>query len=317
MKVVLADLKLAIRDAVAAELDALVTLSVTDLGSPTRSAQLAEADIWVVGLGPPEGYQADVIQSATALKGILMCGLGFDHIDIRAAARRGIPVANAPEFSVSIAEAALTLILMTTKHFPALKQAVDQGTWPAPSEDRGLTLAGKTLGIVGLGHIGGQTAHYGRAIGMTVLAADPQLTPEQAAERGADSLVDLDVLLERSDIVLLSCPLSKSTFHLIDGAALARMKPTAYLINIGRGGLVDEPALIDALSKGNLAGAGLDVLEHEPPAPDNPLLSMRNVVITPHSLGATVENTTIIATSVRRSVESLLRGEKPQNTVNL
>jgi D-3-phosphoglycerate dehydrogenase len=217
---------------------------------------------------------------------------------------------------VSIAEAALTLILMTTKHYPALKQAVGEGTWPAPSEDRGLTLAGKTLGIVGLGHIGGQTARYGRAVGLTVLAADPQLTPEQAAERGADSLVDLDALLEQSDVILLSCPLSKSTFHLIDGAALARMKPTAYLINIGRGGLVDEPALIDALSKRNLAGAGLDVLEHEPPAPDNPLLAMRNVVITPHSLGATVENTTIIATSVRRSVESLLRGEKPKNTVN-
>jgi D-3-phosphoglycerate dehydrogenase len=317
MKAVLADLKPAIRDAVAAELETLVTLSVTDQSSPTRYTQMAEADIWVVGLAPPDGYQADLIQSAPALKGILMCGLGFDHIDIRAAAQRGIPVVNAPEFSVSIAEAALTLILMTTKHYPALKRAVDEGMWPASSGDRGLTLTGKTLGIVGLGHIGGQTARYGRALGMTLLAADPQLTPEQAAERGADSLVDLNVLLEQSDVVLLSCPLSKSTFHLIDGIALARMKPTAFLINIGRGGLVDEPALIDALLQGKLAGAGLDVLEHEPPAPDNPLLSMRNVVITPHSLGATVENTTIIATSVRQSVESLLRGEKPKNTVNL
>jgi D-3-phosphoglycerate dehydrogenase len=317
MKVVLADLKPAIRTAVAAELEALVTLSVTDQSSPTRKAQMAEADIWVVGLAPPDGYQADLIQSAPALKGILMCGLGFDHIDIRAAAQRSIPVANAPEFSVSIAEAALTLILMTTKHYAALRQAVDRGTWPAPSEDRGLTLAGKTFGIVGLGHIGGQTARYGRALGMTVLAADPQLTPQQAAERGADSLVELDTLLERSDVVLLSCPLLKSTFHLIDEAALARMKPMAFLINIGRGGLVDEPALIEALSTGHLAGAGLDVLEQEPPTPDNPLLSMRNVVITPHSLGATVENPAILAASVRRSVESLLRGEKPKNTVNL
>ena len=137
MKVVLSDVKPAIRDAVIAELGALVTVSIADPKSPTHDAQLAEADIWVVGLGPPGGYQADLIQSAPALKGILMCGLGFDHIDIQAAALRNIPVANAPEFSVSIAEAALALMLMTTKHYPALKQAVDAGTWPAPSEDRG------------------------------------------------------------------------------------------------------------------------------------------------------------------------------------
>ena len=316
MKVVLSDVKPAIRNAVMAELGAVVTLSIADPQSPTPDAQLAGAAIWGVGLGPPGGDQADLIQSAPALKGILMCGLGYDHIDIQAAAQRNIPVTNAPEFSVSIAEAALTLMLMTTKHYRALKQAVEASLWPAPSEDRGMTLAGKTLGVVGLGHIGGQTACYGRALGMTVLAADPQLTPEQATERGAHALVELPALLERSDVVLLSCPLSNSTFHLINENALARMKPTAYLINIGRGALVDESALIEALSQGRLAGAGLDVLEQEPPDPANPLLAMRNVVITPHSLGATVENATIVAASVRRSVESLLRGERPIHTVN-
>jgi D-3-phosphoglycerate dehydrogenase len=126
---------------------------------------------------------------------------------------------------------------------------------------------------------------------MTVLAADPQLTPEQATERGAHALVDLPALLGRSDVVLLSCPLLDSTFHLIDAHALARMKPTAFLINIGRGALVDEGALIEALSQGRLAGAGLDVLGREPPDPANPLLAMRNV--SPHSLGATVENATL------------------------
>jgi len=316
MKVVLSDVKPAIRDAVIARLGDLVTLSIADPKSATHDAQMAEADIWVVGLRAPDGYPADLIRSAPALKGIVMCGLGYDHIDIKAAAQCHIPVANAPEFSVSIAEAALTLILMTTKHYPALKRAVDAGIWPAPSEDRGATLAGKTLGIVGLGNIGAQTARYGRAMDMTVLAADPGLTPEQAGARGADELVKLTQLLERSDVVLLSCPLSTSTFHLIDAPRLAQMKPTAYLINIGRGALVDESALIEALAGGRLAGAGLDVLEHEPPDPDNPLLSMDNVVITPHSLGATVENVSLVADSVRRSVESLLRGELPKNTVN-
>lgn len=317
MNVVLSDVKPAIRDAVVAELDALVTLSIADPKSPTHDAQLASADVWVVGLGPPGGYPADLIHSAPALKGILMCGLGFDHIDIQAAAQRGIPVANAPEFSVSIAEAALTLMLMTTKRYPALKQAVDAGVWPAPSNDRGITLAGKTLGVVGLGHIGGQTALYCRALGMTVLAADPQLTALQAVERGAHTLVDLDTLLSSSDVVLLSCPLTERTFHLIDKSKLARMKPDAFLVNIGRGGLVDELALIEALASGRLAGAGLDVLEQEPPAPDNPLLTMRNVVITPHSLGATRENAALIGASIRRSIESLLRGERPAHTVNL
>lgn len=317
MKAVLSDVKPAIRDAVIAELGSLVTVTTADPKSATHDEQLRDADIWIVGLGPPGGYQADLIQSAPALKGILMCGLGYDHIDIKAAALRNIPVANAPEFSVSIAEAALTLILMTAKHYPALKQAVDARIWPAPSEDRGLTLDGKTLGIIGLGNIGAQTAHYGRVLGMTVLASDPQLTQEQADERGAHALVTLAELLEHSDVVLLSCPLLESTFHLVDEDALARMKPTALLINIGRGALVDERALIAALVQGRIAGAGLDVLEREPPAPDNPLLAMRNVVITPHSLGATVENTTIMAASVRRSVESLLRGERPAHTVNL
>lgn len=317
MKVVLSDVKPAIRDAVIAELGNLVTLTIADPKSASHDEQLRDADIWIVGLRAPSGYPADLIQSAPALRGIVMCGLGYDHIDIKAAALRNVPVANAPEFSVSIAEAALALILMTAKHYPALKKAVDAGIWPAPSEDRGMTLTGKTLGIIGLGHIGAQTARYGRALGMSVLASDPQLTQEQASERGADALVPLRELMERSDVVLLSCPLLDSTFHLIDESVLAWMKPTALLINIGRGALVDEPALIAALSQGRIAGAGLDVLEQEPPAPDNPLLTMHNVIITPHSLGATVENTTIVAASVRWSVESLLRGERPIHTVNL
>ena len=317
MKAALSDVKPAIRDAVIAELGDLVAVEIADPRSATHDVQLREADIWIVGLRTPDGYRADLIQSAPALKAILMCGLGYDHIDIKAAALRHIPVANAPEFSVSIAEAALTLILMTAKHYPILKQAVDVGRWPAPSEDRGMTLAGKTLGIVGLGNIGAQTAHYGHALGMTILASDPRLTEEQAGERSADVLLALDELLERADVVVLSCPLLESTFHLIDERALARMKPTALLVNVGRGGLVDERALISALSEGRVAGAGLDVLEHEPPDPDNPLLAMRNVVITPHSLGATAENALIIAASIRRSVERLLGGQRPDYTVNL
>lgn len=317
MKAVFSAIKPPICNVTMREIKDLVTVEIADPHSTTHDQQLSQAEIWVVGFRWPIGYNAALIESAPALKGIIVTGLGFDHIDVRTAAVRGIPVVNTPEFSVSTAEAALGLILMTTKHYPALKEAVDSGVWPAPSEDRGITLAGKTLGIVGLGNIGAQTARYGRALDMMVLAADPGLTSEQAGARGADVLVELDELLERSDVVLLSCPLSISTLHLIDAQRLAQMKPTAYLINIGRGALVDEPALVDALDRQMIAGAGLDVLEHEPPEPNNPLLAMRNVVVTPHSLGATVENATIIAASVRRAVECLLRGERPIHTVNM
>ena len=317
MNVVLSDVKPAIRAKIIEELSGLVAVSIADPHSATHDTQLTEADIWVVGLGPPGGYHANLIASAPHLKGIVMCGLGYDHIDTRAAARRNIPVANAPEFSVSVAEAALALILLTTKNFLSMKQSVDEGVWPAPSTERGMTLDSKTLGIIGLGNIGSHTAKYGRALNMTILAADPNLTEEYAIDRGADELVDLADLLKRSDIVLLSCPLLDSTFHIIDGDALAQMKSTAHLVNVGRGSLVDEEALIEALEQRIIAGVGLDVLEQEPPDPGNPLLTMQNVVITPHSLGATVENPTLVAVSVRRSVESLLRDERPANTVNL
>jgi D-3-phosphoglycerate dehydrogenase len=202
----LSGIKPAIEQAVAEQLRDLVTLSIVDLASPTWSADLAGADYWVVQLGQ---YDAALIDSSPSLKGIITCSMGFDHIDLAAATRHNVPVVNTPEFAVSVAEAALTLILAITKSYPAMQRAVSRGTWSVQAHERSMTLSGKALGIIGLGNIGVHVARYGRALQMSVLAADPYLTPECAAERGTDELVDLSELLARSDVVLLSCPLSE------------------------------------------------------------------------------------------------------------
>jgi D-3-phosphoglycerate dehydrogenase/(S)-sulfolactate dehydrogenase len=294
-----------------------VTVTAFDVNRLQRAGSLESADILVVGYAAGLTLSADLIADAPRLRAILSAGMGFDHIDTAAAASRGIPVANAPEFAVSVAEAALTLILMITKHFPAMQRAVKAGQWPAPGEDRGHTLAGKTLGIVGLGRIGSILAGFARGLSMHVITTDPNLTSEQALARGAEALVSLRDLMAASDIICVCAPLTGSTRHLIDPTALKAAKLGAYLVNVGRGALLDEQALITALLEERLAGAALDVLEQEPPPYDHPLLHMPNVIVTPHSLGATVENADLIAGSIFASIQSILRGERPRNTVNL
>jgi D-3-phosphoglycerate dehydrogenase len=282
-----------------------------------QSAELRDADIWVVGYTAGLRVSEELLDIPRRLRGVVSAGMGFDHIDTAAAASRGIPVVNAPEFAISIAEAALTLMLMITKHYPAMQRAVTAGQWPAPGVDRGHTLVGKTLGIIGLGRIGAKLAELGRGLSMRTIAADPFLTADQVKARGAEALYSLHDLMRESDVICVCAPLTKTTHHLIDAAALEIVRPGAYLVNVARGALIDELALVAALESGRLAGAALDVLEQEPPSADHPLLHMPNVIITPHSLGATVENTTIIAESIYISIQELARGERPRNTVNL
>lgn len=316
MTIVLSNVKPPIRDSLQSVIQRSPSAASVELVVAQDDEALRDADIWVVGVKPTGRYSAQLINGCPELKGIVMSGIGYDQIDVEAASVRGVYVANAPEFAVSVAEAAMTLLLAIAKKYPVLKLSVEQGIWPAPSGARGSTLAGKTLGIIGLGNIGSHIARYGHAFNMTVLAVDPAIDAVEAGRRGASELVDKPELLRRSDAVMLCCKLDDGTYHLIDREALALMKPTAFLVNVARGALVDEAALIDALREEKIAGAGLDVLEREPPAAENPLLVMHNVVVTPHSLGATVENSTIIAKSVWRSIESIARGERPKNAVS-
>jgi D-3-phosphoglycerate dehydrogenase len=294
----------------------LVAITI-DHPATEQSAELRDADIWVVGYTAGLRVSAELLEIPQRLRCVVSAGMGFDHIDTAAAASRGIPVVNAPEFAISIAEAALTLMLMITKHYPAMQRAVAAGQWPAPGADRGHTLVGKTLGIIGLGRIGAKLAELARGLSMRIIAADPFLTDDQLKARGAEALYSLHDLMRESDVICVCAPLTKTTHHLIDANALEIVRPGAYLVNVARGALIDELALVAALESGRLAGAALDVLEQEPPSAEHPLLHMPTVIVTPHSLGATVENTTIIAESIYTSIQELARGERPRNTVNL
>lgn len=212
----------------------------------------------------------------------LLCeaGTGYNNIDLDAARAKGITVCNIPAYSTQrVAHTAILLLLGLASSLRQQMAMLDRGDRSCFTQSLSCShveVNGKTLGIIGAGHIGKAVARVAQALDMEVLAYSR--TPKDDGLR----YVGLDELLASSDFLSLHCPLTPQTHHLIDAAALAKMKPTAYLINTARGALVDEAALIDALQAGTIAGAGLDVQETEPPAPDSPLYTMENVLLTPH-----------------------------------
>ena len=231
---------------------------------------------------------AEVMDAAPRLRLIVQFGAGLDGVDRAAAEARGIPVRNvAGANAQAVAELALFLMLGLARRLPVHRRSFEARLVGDPP---GLELAGKTLGIVGLGASGRALARIARAIGMTVIAVRRQADgrPDPDAE-WVGAPPEMDQLLERADFVSLHVPGSPETRGLIDGARLARMKPSAYLINVGRGELVDREALFAALKTGRIAGAGLDVYWEEPPDPKDPLLALDNVVATPHLGGVTDE----------------------------
>jgi len=231
-------------------------------------------------------------------------------VDVDAAAELGIVVANSPGNSITMSEATLLLMLAVAKQLPAWIEKARSGTEPTLGM-RGMELHGKTVGIVGLGRIGRLVAGLTRAFGMRVLAHDPYVSSSDLAE-----LVSLETVLRESDFVSLHPVLTPETRHLINPERLALMQPTAYLINTSRGGVIDEPALIEALQRGQIAGAGLDVFETEPPALDNPLLHMPNVIGTPHGLGHADESLRRCAAMTEQNVLAIVDGRKPPYIVN-
>ena len=212
----------------------------------------------------------------------LLCeaGTGYNNIDLDAARAKGITVCNIPAYSTQrVAHTAILLLLglaSSLRQQMAMLDRVDRSCFTQSLSCSHVEVNGKTLGIIGAGHIGKAVARVAQALDMEVLAYSR--TPREDGLR----YVGLDQLLAQSDFVSLHCPLNDQTRHLIDAAALSKMKPTAFLINTARGALVDEAAHIDALRAGTIAGAGLDVQETEPPAPDSPLYTMENVLLTPH-----------------------------------
>ena len=206
---------------------------------------------------------------------------------------------------------------MLSRRIATYSRLLREGRFEAArAETLSTDLLGKTLGLVGLGNVGTRLAKMCRAaLDMQVLAFDPYVTPTRAADLGVELVSDLTPLLEAADVISVHTPLTTETRGIIGAAALARMKPTAILINCARGGLVDEAALLEALKNNRLAGAGLDTWATEPTPTDHPLLQLENVVATPHIAGSSQEAFQLVAETVAEDVLGVLRGEQPRNPV--
>jgi D-3-phosphoglycerate dehydrogenase len=241
-------------------------------------------------------------------------GVGVDNIDLEAATRGGVAAVNAPTANtVAAAEHTLALMYALARRVPAAEASLRRGEWRR-ADFLGQELRGKVLGIVGLGKIGLTVAERARAMEMQLLGADPFIAEDAAAARGIE-LVDLPELLEGSDVVTLHVPLTNATRGMIGRQELARMKPTALLVNVARGGVVDEAALADALHASRLGGAAVDVFEHEPPR-DSPLLGAPNTVLTPHLGASTEEAQAKVAVEVVQQVLDVLAGRGARYVVN-
>lgn len=269
---------------------------------PARPLEAQVGD--VVALVPSVArITAAVIAAAPRLKAIVQFGAGLDNVDREAAAARGIAVRNVPGANrQAVAELALFLMLALARRLPLHARSFAARVVGDPP---GSELLGKTLGVIGLGATGRRLAQMARGIGMDVIAVRRNPSPDEDAS-WVGGPGDLPTLLARADYVSLHVPTSAETRGLMDAKAFAAMKPTASLINVGRGDLVDRAALVDALAKKTIAGAGLDVYWNEPPDPDDPLLAMENVVATPHVGGVTHEALDHIATRVAEILKELV-----------
>ena len=257
-----------------------------------------------------------VLDRVPSLQVIGRPGIGVDNVDIDAATERGVAVVNTPDApTVSTSEQTVSLILALAKrHRPALRLLMTQ-TSPQ-TEANLIELRGKVLGLVGLGRIGGEVARICRlGLGMNVIAYDPYVAPERFADLGVIMCSTLDDVLGGADFVSLHLPPTNESRGMINTETLATMKPSAFLINCARGGLVDEAALTEALRAGKIAGAGLDVFDPEPPSPSNPLLAMENVVATPHSSGFTPECLKNMAEQTAVEILDFVQGKRPANLV--
>ena len=257
---------------------------------------------------------AALIAAGSRLVVIGRAGVGVDNVDLEAATRAGITVVNAPTGNtIAAAEHTLALLYGVARRTAAADASIRRGEWKR-SQFTGLELRGRTLGIIGLGKIGQAIASRARAMEMVVVGVDPYVTPEQAANHGVE-LVDFDTLLSRADVVTVHVPLTRATKGLIGRDAIAKLKPGSIVLNVARGGIVDEAAVAEALASGHLGGAGIDVFDEEPPT-DSPLLAAPNTLLTPHLGASTAEAQVLVAEEVAAQVLDVLDGRSARYAVN-
>ncbi|MGE5657770.1 MAG: phosphoglycerate dehydrogenase [Actinomycetota bacterium] len=259
----------------------------------------------------------EMIEAGSQLKIIGRAGVGVDNVDVPAATRQGIVVVNSPEGNtIAAAEHAIAMMLALSRHIPDANESVKSGKWER-NRFMGVEVYKKTLGIVGLGKIGSHVAAAAKAMGMKLLAYDPFISTERAEQIGC-RLVELDLLMRESDYITLHIPKTPETVHLINAEVLAKMKPTARIINCARGGIIDETALAEALEKGIIAGAALDVYEHEPLQADSPLRKLtQRAILTPHLGASTAEAQVNVAIDVAEQIRDVLLGLPARSAVNI
>ena len=283
----------------------------------TNPADLPGVAGVILGVEPmADGIFMD--QAGNGLKVIARHGIGVDNVDLDAATKRGILVVNTPDAPTeSTAEHAVALLLALAKQVVAGDSNL-RGTANIPHNQlQGTEVRGRTLGVVGFGRIGRRVAEIcGSGLQMRVIAYSPHIDPVQAVALGVEAVTSLETLLEQADFVSLHPAFTPETQHLIGKVELRRMKSTAFLINVSRGPVVDETALIEALETEKLAGAAMDVFDPEPPSPDNPLFQMPNVVATPHVSSFTDLGREAMSQGAVEQVLQVLRGEQPPSLVN-
>ena len=264
-----------------------------------------------------EPVTARVIEALDGLRVITRFGAGLDNVDIEAATRAGVQVTYVPGASVEeVSDHTIAMIFSLARGLPVLDAAVRRGDWAIPADLPPLRrMRGQVLGIVGVGRIGGAVARKAQALGLETVAFDPHASAASLAELGVESL-PLDDLLARADHVSVHTPLTPETHHLIGARELALMKPTATIVNVARGGVVDQAALAEALAAGHLRGAGVDVQEQEPPPADEPLLGLPNVILTPHAAHYSQESMDDLRQAAIEDVAAVLHGREPRFPVN-
>jgi D-3-phosphoglycerate dehydrogenase len=259
---------------------------------------------------------ADVFAAAKKLRAVGRAGVGVDNIDLGAATQRGVIVVNAPlGNTISAAEHTIGLMFALARHVPEADASLRGGAWQR-AKFVGVELRGKTRGVVGLGQVGSEVARRAKGLDMQVIAYDPFVSPDRAQMLGVDLVESLDDLLARADFVTLHTVLTAQTKHLIGDAQLAKMKPSARLINTARGDLVDMEALVGALDEDRLAGAALDVFPVEPPDMAARVLHHDHIIVTPHLGASTAEAQERVAVDVAHQIVAILRGEPALYAVN-
>ena len=281
--------------------------------APERFAAVGEADAIIVRMTP---IDEELLAAAPRLRIVSRHGVGYDTVDVNALTRRGIPLTVTGDVnSGAVAEHTLALILALAKRIPVYDAATRKGQFAIRDTFSTVELTGRTILLLGYGRIGRKVAALAAAFGMRVLIYDPFVKAEDVAQSGFSVAPELLPALGKADFVTVHLPKSPETTHLINATALSAMRRDAFLVNVARGGLVDEQALAEALDEGRIAGAALDVFETEPPAPSNPLLACENAVLSPHSAAFTRECVDRMAVASAENVIAYFAGNLDRSLV--